>query len=128
MTCFRFQRKATVSMQYSHSVESNGSITCQEMWRIECKPKCNYRIHKDPPLVPTLSNTTPFHSLPSNFLRYVLILSFYLQRGLFPSGFPIKKLYVFSFYSVRTTCPAHLISFDFIILIVITADPSGRPV
>jgi hypothetical protein len=39
-----------------------------------------------------------------------------LPNGLFPFGFPINSLYTFMFPPIRTTCPAHLILLDLIIL------------
>ena len=59
----------------------------------------------------TLIHFTPFY--PTS--RPILILSSHLDTGLpvglFPSGFPTKNLYVFDFFffSIRSTCSAHLI-------------------
>jgi hypothetical protein len=55
-------------------------------------------------------------------LRFILILSarlcLGLPSGLFPSGFPANILYAF-LYSIRATCPAHLILIDLNILIIL---------
>jgi hypothetical protein len=57
------------------------------------------------------------------FLRSILILSSHLclslPSGLFPTGFPTKILYVFLFSPMRAKCPAHLVLFDLIILIIL---------
>jgi hypothetical protein len=44
-----------------------------------------------------------------------------LPSGLFPSGFPTNILYAFSFFPIRTTCSAHLILLDPIILLLYLA-------
>jgi hypothetical protein len=41
-----------------------------------------------------------------------------LPSGITPFGFPTKILFAFIFSHIRTTCPVHIILFDFIILIV----------
>jgi hypothetical protein len=54
--------------------------------------------------------------------RSILILSTHLRLGLpsgvFPFRFPTNILYAFRFVAIRATFPAHLILFDFIILII----------
>jgi hypothetical protein len=53
---------------------------------------------------------------------HATILSFHkcpgLPSGPFPSGFPIKTLYVFIFSPICVMCPAHLTLYDLIILII----------
>jgi hypothetical protein len=62
----------------------------------------------------------PSHPL---FLRSIHILSSYLRlglpSGLFPSDYPAKSMYAFTFSHMRTTCPAHLILLDLTILITL---------
>jgi hypothetical protein len=45
-----------------------------------------------------------------------------LPIGLLPSFFHTNNLYTFLFSPIRTTCPAHLILLDFIILIILGED------
>jgi len=74
---------------------------------------------QEPPLVRILKKMTPFYPIS---LRSLLILSSYLRlaltSGLFPSGFPTKILYAFLNSPTRTTCPAHSILHELIILII----------
>jgi hypothetical protein len=56
-------------------------------------------------------------------LRSILILSAHLRlgipSGLFHSGISTNILYAFLFAPIRSTCPAHLILLDLIILIIL---------
>jgi len=73
-------------------------------------PNVNYYVHK----------WVKPHSFP---LRCTLILSSYLCLGLLsghlPSGFPIKILYIIIISTERAACPAYLILFDLIPLVLV---------
>jgi hypothetical protein len=89
-------------------------------------PKACHRVHKSSPLVPILSQTNPVHPTPLYIYKIHLMLSTQLRLGLpsgfFPSGFLTNILYKFLFSPIRAKCPAHLILFDLIILIVLSED------
>jgi hypothetical protein len=48
----------------------------------------------------------------------VFILSLSLPSGVFPSGVPSTILYTVLFFAIRATCPAYLISHDYITAVV----------
>jgi hypothetical protein len=89
------------------------SRTSQHLMEPEGPLPCS----KDPS---TLSQINPYHPISQ---RSILILSTHLRlglpSGLFLSGFPTNTLCVFRFVPIRTTCPAHLILLDLIILIIL---------
>jgi hypothetical protein len=87
-------------------------------------PKVCQRVHNRPPPVPVLSQLNPLHALPQPVSpRSILIpsslLRLDLRGGLFSSGFPIKTLYAFLSSPMRATCPAHVIIFDLMCLMIL---------
>jgi len=82
----------------------------------------HYRTQKSPQLVPILNQMNPVHTLPSYFLRFILLQSFRLHLGflscLLPSGFPTKIFYAFFISPVHAICTAHLILLDLITLVI----------
>ena len=87
-------------------------------------PKVHSCVDTSPALVHILSQIDPFHapSLPISIsFRYDATLSSHqrlsLASVLFPSGFAIKTLYMFSF-SISATYADHLILLDFVTRII----------
>jgi len=118
LTYFLTSFLTTYSMEQSPSSEANRFSDSQEIPRILWNPKVPYRIHKCRPPVPTLIQLDPLQPLHHTFCRSILILPSHLRlclpRGLFPSGFPTKTLYTSLLYTIRATCPTHLILLHFI--------------
>jgi hypothetical protein len=110
----------TNSIELSPSWETASCSTTKEFPNILWNMEVHYHAHNSPPLAPILSHINPVHTTPS-YLRSILILSTHLHlglpSGLFPSHFPTKLLYAFFFSLLYTTCPAHNILLDLIILI-----------
>jgi hypothetical protein len=94
----------------SHSWEATSRLATQDFPNSLWNPSVNYRVHKNPPLVPILSQMNPVHTIPSYILRSISILSsrirLDLSSGLFPCGFPTKTFYVFLFSPMHATCLA----------------------
>jgi len=80
---------------------------------ILCKLKFYYHIYKRPSSVPTLSQLSPVHASPSNFLKIHFNIIFpsmpKCSKGLLPSGFPTKILCPLPLSLIRATGSARII-------------------
>jgi hypothetical protein len=76
-------------------------------------PNVHYRIHKSPPLVLILSHTNPFHTTSSYIYTHIYLD---IPTDLLPLVLPTNSIYVFIFFTIHATCPAHLILLYFSIL------------
>jgi hypothetical protein len=97
-------------MRYSrtsqHFMEPKGSLPCSQ----EPSPSGPY---------PQPDWSSPYHPIsPISILRLSTHLRLSLPSGLIPSGFPTNNLCALLITSIHATCPAHLILFDLIFLIM----------
>jgi hypothetical protein len=88
-------------------------VATQEFPSILWNPKVHHRVHKSPPLAPTLSHIDPVRTITSYlskiFFKIVHPLRLGLSSGLFPSGSHTSILYALLFFPIRTTSPAHIL-------------------
>jgi hypothetical protein len=86
-------------MELSPSWEATSRSTTPEIPTFLWNPKFYYHVHKNPPLIPILSQMNPVHTNPTYFSKIILIISSHLRlvlpSGAFPSGFSTKTLYAF---------------------------------
>jgi hypothetical protein len=96
-------------MKLNPSWEAANCSATQEVLSTSRNPKVHYRAHKDPPLVPILSQIDSVNTIPS----YLSQINFNvvhpptscLSSGLFPSGLPTNILYGFIVFPFVLVAP-----------------------
>jgi hypothetical protein len=108
--CFLLHNNLTVLVLITGALHEKQSVVqlCT-LWN----PNIHYRLCKGPLLIPILNQINPVHTTPSYPVRSILIVFTHL----YPSGFLNSFLYAFLLCLICTTCPAHLIFLDLIIVI-----------
>jgi hypothetical protein len=100
------------SMELSPPWEAAGRSATQEWPNILWREWVRYRLHKNPPLDPTLIQINPVHTTTSNCPRFIVIslslLHLGLPSGLFPSDFLTKRhVHSSSPHLCYVPCSAH---------------------
>jgi hypothetical protein len=104
------------------SWDANSHSSSQKFSHLLWNPKAYHCVHKNPSLVPVLSQMNLVNTFWTYALRSILILSPDLSLGLpnrlLPTGFLTKILHIFLIYPICATCPANLTLLDLITLTV----------
>jgi len=84
-------------------------------------PRVHFHVYDSLPLAPIMSHINPVHTVPAHFFKIhcIILPSVSLSSWWSLSfRFPHQTLYAYIFFTIHFTCPAHLITFDLITLIV----------